>query len=238
MKAKCFLYHVDCFKCVICDVPLIKGNSELEYLLRWVYARPPLQATSLACLRPWFTVRRITNNSENSSLVKNWLRTFMAMRILLEDCPPADPWEDFPGLQAQCRPTLSTTQTRVFLPPLKRNEGDGNGSWARTRPPALASPISTLILAWWKRPSEHGRLSSTTNCESWKVTSKWTRIPTVVNSKNWPPKRVWTKKCYRFVYFSECLEEKFYHTSERGKLWEENFSQESLWEAVLSKTTR
>lgn len=26
MKAKCFLYHVDCFKCVLCDVPLIKGD--------------------------------------------------------------------------------------------------------------------------------------------------------------------------------------------------------------------
>ena len=26
MKAKCFLYHVECFKCVICDVPLIKGD--------------------------------------------------------------------------------------------------------------------------------------------------------------------------------------------------------------------
>ena len=26
MKAKCFLYHVECFKCVMCDVPLIKGD--------------------------------------------------------------------------------------------------------------------------------------------------------------------------------------------------------------------
>ena len=26
MKAKCFLYHVECFKCVMCDVPLMKGD--------------------------------------------------------------------------------------------------------------------------------------------------------------------------------------------------------------------
>ncbi len=26
MKARCYLYHVDCFKCVLCDVPLIKGD--------------------------------------------------------------------------------------------------------------------------------------------------------------------------------------------------------------------
>ena len=26
MKARCFLYHVDCFKCLVCDVPLIKGD--------------------------------------------------------------------------------------------------------------------------------------------------------------------------------------------------------------------
>ena len=26
MKARCFLYHVDCFKCVLCDVPLMKGD--------------------------------------------------------------------------------------------------------------------------------------------------------------------------------------------------------------------
>lgn len=26
MKAKCFLYHVECFRCVVCDVALIKGD--------------------------------------------------------------------------------------------------------------------------------------------------------------------------------------------------------------------
>ena len=26
MRARCFLYHLDCFKCVICDVALIKGD--------------------------------------------------------------------------------------------------------------------------------------------------------------------------------------------------------------------
>ena len=26
MRARCFLYHLECFKCVICDVALIKGD--------------------------------------------------------------------------------------------------------------------------------------------------------------------------------------------------------------------
>ena len=210
MRARCFLYHLECFKCVICDVALIKGDlfgmmDAVVYCQHHFRQQQEHHFEEFAGGHPYYGYDEAAASTSFGGMYniwpekKLWSLCMHIFEINIDNTYILAQVGWIHPANTTMAELLTTIMEEAFPRSPRKNEDEGNATSAKMRSVVTAFLILTPHLEWWKKPSELELHSNIINYALWKVIFKWTRIQTAVSWKIWLRKRVWIKKSCRFV---------------------------------------